>query len=234
MVVAMMVVTVGYLTLSGMLGATKNQTVQYTILIFAFVLGLFAVGYTNGYSTVLPQLEYGALISQLGSEFSEPFASSSYYLWVATTFSLIVGTCGLPHVLVRFYTVESERTARWSTVWGLFFICILYWSAPAFAAFGTDLYSQNVNPTYGDPGMTGAASEVIVVLAAQLSNLPPSGSSASSRRAVSPPRSRLSPGCSSPARRPSATTSTRTSSTRMRHSASRSSSAASRSSRWAR
>ncbi|VTT88215.1 Acetate permease ActP (cation/acetate symporter) [Halorubrum sp. DM2] len=172
MVVAMMVVTVGYLTLSGMLGATKNQTVQYTILILAFVLGLFAVGYTNGYSTVLPQLEYGMLISELGSEFSEPFASSSYYLWVATTFSLIVGTCGLPHVLVRFYTVESERTARWSTVWGLFFICILYWSAPAFAAFGTDLYSQNVGATYGDPGMTSAASEVIVVLAAQLSELP--------------------------------------------------------------
>ena len=172
MVVAMMVVTVGYLTLSGMLGATKNQAVQYVILILAFVVGLFVVGWTNGYSTVLPQLEYGALISQLGSEFSEPFASSSYYLWVATTFSLIVGTCGLPHVLVRFYTVESERTARWSTVWGLFFICILYWSAPAFAAFGTDLYSQNVGATYGDPGMTGAASEVIVVLAAQLSGLP--------------------------------------------------------------
>ncbi|WP_434522132.1 VC_2705 family sodium/solute symporter [Halorubrum sp. AS12] len=168
MVVAMMVVTVAYLTLSGMLGATKNQAVQYVILILAFVVGLFVVGYTNGYSTVLPQLEYGALISQLGSEFSEPFASSSYYLWVATTFSLIVGTCGLPHVLVRFYTVESERTARWSTVWGLFFICILYWSAPAFAAFGTSLYPD----PYGDPGMTSAASEVIVVLAAQLSGLP--------------------------------------------------------------
>ncbi|AHF99039.1 sodium:proton symporter [Halostagnicola larsenii XH-48] len=172
MVVAMMVITVGYLTLSGMMGATKNQAVQYVILILAFVVGLFVVGYTNGYSTVLPQLEYGMLINDLGSEFSEPFATSSYYLWIATTFSLIVGTCGLPHVLVRFYTVESERTARWSTVWGLFFICILYWSAPAFAAFGTDLYSQNVNPTYGDPGMTSAASEVIVVLAAQLSNLP--------------------------------------------------------------
>ncbi|MFA9501411.1 VC_2705 family sodium/solute symporter [Natrinema sp. H-ect1] len=172
MVVAMMVVTVGYLTLSGMMGATKNQAVQYTILIVAFVAGLYVVGYTNGYSTVLPQLEYGMLIDELGSEFSEPFATSSYYLWVATTFSLIVGTCGLPHVLVRFYTVESERTARWSTVWGLFFICILYWSAPAFAAFGTDLYTQNVGATYGDPGMTGAASEVIVVLAAQLSGLP--------------------------------------------------------------
>ncbi|WP_408959163.1 VC_2705 family sodium/solute symporter [Natrinema sp. 74] len=172
MVVAMMVITVGYLTLSGMLGATKNQAVQYVILIVAFVAGLFVVGYVNGYSTVLPQLEYGMLIDDLGSEFSKPFATSSYYLWVATTFSLIVGTCGLPHVLVRFYTVESERTARWSTVWGLFFICILYWSAPAFAAFGTDLYSQNIGSTYGDPGMSSAASEVIVVLAAQLSNLP--------------------------------------------------------------
>ncbi|WP_265111260.1 VC_2705 family sodium/solute symporter [Halosolutus halophilus] len=172
MVVFMMAITVGYLTLSGMLGATKNQAVQYVILISAFLLGLFVVGYTNGYSTVLPQMEYGMLISELGSEFSEPFVTSSYYLWIATTFSLIVGTCGLPHVLVRFYTVESERTARWSTVWGLFFICLLYWSAPAFAAFGTDLYSSNVRPTYGDPGMASAASEVIVVLAAQLSNLP--------------------------------------------------------------
>ncbi len=172
MVVFMMAITVGYLTLSGMMGATKNQAVQYTILIVAFVAGLYAVGWTQGYSTILPQLEYGMLIDDLGSEFSEPFSGSSYYLWVATTFSLIVGTCGLPHVLVRFYTVESERTARWSTVWGLFFICILYWSAPAFAAFGTDLYSQNVRATYGDPGMASAASEVIVVLAAQLAELP--------------------------------------------------------------
>ncbi|WP_336134390.1 VC_2705 family sodium/solute symporter [Natronomonas amylolytica] len=172
MVVAMMAITVAYLSLSGMLGATKNQAVQYVILIVAFLAGLFVVGATQGYSTVLPQIEYGMLINDLGNEFSEPFVNSSYYLWIATCFSLIVGTCGLPHVLVRFYTVESERTARWSTVWGLFFICLLYWSAPAFAAFGTDLYSNNVGATYGDPGMSSAAGDVIVVLAAQLSNLP--------------------------------------------------------------
>ncbi|WP_246999944.1 VC_2705 family sodium/solute symporter [Halosolutus gelatinilyticus] len=172
MVIFMMTITVGYLTLSGMLGATKNQAVQYVILIVAFLAGLFVVGYVNGYSTVLPQIQYGALINDLSAEFSEPFTHSSYYLWIATTFSLIVGTCGLPHVLVRFYTVESERTARWSTVWGLFFICLLYWSAPAFAAFGTSLYSQDIGPAYGDPGMSSAASEVIVVLAAQLSELP--------------------------------------------------------------
>ena len=120
MVIFMMTITVGYLTLSGMLGATKNQAVQYTILIIAFVAGLYATGWAGGYSTILPQIEYGQLISELGDEFSEPFVSGSYYLWIATCFSLIVGTAGLPHVLVRFYTVKSERTARYSTVWGLF------------------------------------------------------------------------------------------------------------------
>jgi cation/acetate symporter len=177
MVVLMMAITVGYLSLSGMLGATKNQAVQYVIIIAAFLVGVTVVGWVNGYSTVVPQLEYGALISSLSAEFAEPFQSfDSYYLWIATCFSLIVGTCGLPHVLVRFYTVESERTARWSTVWGLFFICLLYWSAPAMAAFGTDLYANNVGPVYEtatSSGMTSAAADVIVVLAAQLSNLPP-------------------------------------------------------------
>ncbi|WP_138005184.1 sodium:solute symporter family transporter [Halalkalirubrum salinum] len=172
MVIIMMAITVGYLTLSGMLGATKNMAVQYVILIIAFVAGLYAVGFVNGYSTVLPQIEYGALIGELSSEFSEPFVGEGYYLWIATAFSLIVGTCGLPHVLVRFYTVENERTARWSTVWGLFFICILYLSAPAFAAFGTDLYGSELGAVYGDPGMTAEAADVIVVLATQLSGLP--------------------------------------------------------------
>jgi len=173
MVVFMMAITVGYLTISGMLGATKNMAVQYVILIVAFLIGLFLTGLSQGYSTVLPQLEYGMLISELGSEFSEPFVNQPYYIWIATCFSLVVGTCGLPHVLVRFYTVESERTARWSTVWGLFFICLLYWSAPAFAAFGTDLYGEQVGAVYAaEGGMTSAAGDVIVVLAAQLANLP--------------------------------------------------------------
>jgi len=173
MVVFMMAITVGYLTISGMLGATKNMAVQYVILIVAFLVGLFLTGLSQGYSTVLPQLEYGMLISELGSEFSEPFVNQPYYIWIATCFSLVVGTCGLPHVLVRFYTVESERTARWSTVWGLFFICLLYWSAPAFAAFGTDLYGEQVGAVYPtEGGMTSAAGDVIVVLAAQLANLP--------------------------------------------------------------
>jgi len=173
MVVLMMTITVAYLALSGMLGATKNMAVQFTILIVAFLAGVFVVGWVNGYSTLLPQIQYGALINDLSAEFAEPFGNfDGFYIWIATAFSLIVGTAGLPHVLVRFYTVENERTARWSTVWGLFFICLLYWSAPAFAAFGTDLYAENIGPVYGEGGMATEAADVIVVLAAQLSNLP--------------------------------------------------------------
>ena len=173
MMIVFMVITIAYLSLSGMLGATKNMVLQYTILILAFLVGLLVTGWTAGFSTVLPQLEYGALISELGNEFSDPFAGGSYYLWIATCFSLVFGTCGLPHVLVRFYTVENERVARWSTVWGLFFICLLYLSAPAFAAYGAALYTASeFGPTYGDPGMSDAAADVIVVLATQLAGLP--------------------------------------------------------------
>ena len=174
MIVVMMTITVGYLVLSGMLGATKNMAVQYVILIIAFLAGVYVVGFTQGYSTVMPPLEYGALIDELGRQFSEPFANAGYYLWVATAFSLIFGTCGLPHVLVRFYTVESERTARWSCVWGLFFILLLYWAAPAMAAFGVDLFevTQGTSAYAAEGGMSGAEGDVIVVLAAQFANLP--------------------------------------------------------------
>ncbi|ELZ59093.1 MULTISPECIES: VC_2705 family sodium/solute symporter [unclassified Haloferax] len=174
MVIVMMAITVGYLTISGMMGATKNMAVQYVILIIAFLTAVYVVGFTGGYSTVLPHIEYGQLIGELSTEFSEPFVNAGFYLWIATAFSLIFGTCGLPHVLVRFYTVENEKTARQSTVWGLFFILLLYWSAPALAAFGVDLYdASQYGPTFAaNGGMSGGEGDLIVVLAAQLSNLP--------------------------------------------------------------
>ncbi|MXR51075.1 cation acetate symporter [Halovenus sp. WSH3] len=175
MVIVMMAITVGYLALSGMLGATKGMAVQYVILIVAFLVGVFAVGWVHE-GMILPQIEYGAMIDDLSTEFSEPFLGAGYYLWVATAFSLIFGTCGLPHVLVRFYTVQNERTARWSTVSGLFFIMLLYWSAPAMAALGVDLFAAEQGASafadVANGGMTGAEGDVIVVLAAQFADLP--------------------------------------------------------------
>ncbi|MFB6222867.1 MAG: VC_2705 family sodium/solute symporter [Haloarcula sp.] len=174
MIIVMMAITVGYLALSGMLGATKNMAVQYIILIVAFLAGVYVVGFSQGYSTILPQIEYGSLIADLSREFSAPFVNQPFYIWVATAFSLIVGTCGLPHVLVRFYTVRNERIARWSCVWGLFFILLLYWVAPAMAAFGVDLFEAvtGASAYAAEGGMSGAEGDVIVVLAAQFANLP--------------------------------------------------------------
>ncbi|APX95760.1 solute symporter family protein [Natronorubrum daqingense] len=178
-VILLMGVTIAYVALSGMLGTTKNMAIQYVILIIAFTLGLYAVGWSQGYSTVLPYLEFGSEVSAaaaIETQFVEPFAAAGYYGWIALAFSLIVGTCGLPHVLVRFYTVENERTARWSTVWGLFFICLLYWGTAAYAAFGGLLYNEEVTEgggfATGDGEMLGIEADALVVLTTQLADLP--------------------------------------------------------------
>jgi len=184
-VIVFMSVTIGYVALSGMLGATKNMAIQYTILIVAFLLGMYAVGWSQGWSTVMPYLEFGPetalIVEELDRQFVEPFASGSYYAWVALAFSLIFGTCGLPHVLVRFYTVDNERTARWSTVWGLFFICLLYLGTATYAVFGSILYEDPVQDTEtavtaGEAtsfmGMPGADADALVVLTVQLADLP--------------------------------------------------------------
>ncbi len=184
-VIVFMAVTVAYVALSGMLGATKNMAIQYVILILAFLIGLYAVGLSQGWSTVLPYIEAGPetaqLIDAFHAEFAEPFAVNSFYMWTALVVSLILGTCGLPHVLVRFYTVDNERTARWSTVWGLFFICLLYWGTATYAVFGGLLYSDPVQDTdtavtLGEADsfmqMPGADGDALVALTVQLADMP--------------------------------------------------------------
>ncbi|WIV67920.1 solute symporter family protein [Natrialbaceae archaeon AArc-T1-2] len=184
-VILFMGVTIAYVALSGMLGATKNMAAQYIILIIAFLAGLYAVGWSQGWSTFLPYLEAGPqtalLIDEFHAQFAEPFAVNSAYMWFALVVSLILGTCGLPHVLVRFYTVDNERTARWSTVTGLLFICLLYWGTAAYAVFGGLLYEE---PASGDEtGVTAGAvdsfaempaadSDALVALTVQLADMP--------------------------------------------------------------
>ncbi len=59
-------------------------------------------------------------------------------------FTLMAGTAGLPHVIVRFYTVSTMKAARWSGAWALLFIGLLYLSAPAYAAFSRFILIKNV------------------------------------------------------------------------------------------
>jgi cation/acetate symporter len=150
-------VTLAYLLVSGMAGVTRNQQVQYVILISAFLVPLWLLVKKAGGAGLLPQLEYGSILSGVmegrvsaaaggqlaGTELEEarrallPWGSGGgIYQFLALVFTLMVGTAGLPHILMRFYTVKSEQVARLSVLWGLFFIGLLYWSSPVYATLG--------------------------------------------------------------------------------------------------
>ncbi|HEY7746227.1 MAG TPA: VC_2705 family sodium/solute symporter, partial [Desulfuromonadales bacterium] len=146
-------VTLAYLLISGMAGVTRNQQIQYVVLISAFLIPLWILIRKAGGIGILPQLEYGSILSGLmdgkvaggqltGSELENvrkaylPWGEGNLYQFVALTFTLMVGTAGLPHIMIRFYTVKNEDVARKSVLWGLFFIGLLYWSSPVYAAMG--------------------------------------------------------------------------------------------------
>lgn len=127
---------VGFVVISGTLGAARNQKLQYFVLITTFIVPLMLLTRKLGYFWVLPQFGYGAAISDLLREFDfswgRPLTGDTPFGWFALCFTLMFGTAGLPHVLSRFYMVPGIRDARWGVVWGLFFISLIYWSAPGY------------------------------------------------------------------------------------------------------
>jgi cation/acetate symporter len=185
-------VVLAYTLISGMLGVTKNMQIQYVIIIVSFLIPLFILTFKFDYFWLLPQVGYGSVVSDIvagiplaeskqlvnsfGHDFAivpspeyampwDPATGKTFYQWIAIAFSLMIGTAGLPHVIQRFYVVPKARDARWSVVWGLFFICVLYWSAPAYAAFGKILSAH--------PEVGTLAKDAIVVYTAQLGNVHP-------------------------------------------------------------
>lgn len=159
---------VTFIVISGLLGVMRNQKLQYFVLIVAFILPLMFLTKKLGYFWVLPQFGYGEAISELQSKFgfywSEPFVSVSFYQWMALCFTLMFGTAGLPHVLSRFYMAPSIRDARWGVVWGLFFVSLIYWSAPAYGVLAR-LYDARAGSAFRQ---TEAVSADLVTLSAAL------------------------------------------------------------------
>ena len=164
---------VSFVVVSGALGATRTQKLQYFVLITTFILPLMILTRKLGYFWILPQFGYGAAISELQQQFgfnwSEPFANTSLFEWFALCFTLMFGTAGLPHVLSRFYMVPGMRDARWGVVWGLFFIALIYWSAPAYGVLARLFEARNgLNLNAGGAN----AADMIVLSAATLGGLP--------------------------------------------------------------
>ena len=145
-VVGMAVVFV-YAVLGGMKGITYTQVAQYCVLIFAYTVpAVFISLQVTG--NPVPQLAFGGtvgdtgvplvarldeIVTELGFTAYTDGSKSSIDVFFITA-ALMLGTAGLPHVLVRFFTVPTVRAARTSAGWALLFIAILYTTAPAVAA----------------------------------------------------------------------------------------------------
>ncbi|WP_226581255.1 sodium:solute symporter family protein [Halobacillus litoralis] len=131
-----------YSAMGGMKGITWTQVAQYLVLIIAYLIPVIFMSLQLTQNPV-PWLSYGEVISEMRvldqelgiSEYIVPFTEGSKWQFIALMFTLMAGTAGLPHVIVRFYTVKTMKAARWSGAWALLFIGLLYLSAPAYAAF---------------------------------------------------------------------------------------------------
>ncbi|MER1985697.1 MAG: sodium:solute symporter family protein [Solibacillus sp.] len=131
-----------YAGFGGMKGITWTQVAQYLILIIAYLVPVIFMSLQIT-GNPIPWISYGEIVSQMGeldrelgiSEYFAPFTNGTKWQFLALMFTLMCGTAGLPHVIVRFFTVSTMKAARWSGAWALIFIGLLYFSAPAYAAF---------------------------------------------------------------------------------------------------
>ena len=136
-----------YAVLGGMKGITYTQVAQYCVMIFAFMVpAVFISLLVTG--NVIPQFGFGStttdgvyLLDKLDGLHKDlgfnlyTTGSKSIFDMFCITMALMIGTAGLPHVIVRFFTVKKVSDARKSAGWALLFIAILYTTAPAIAVF---------------------------------------------------------------------------------------------------
>ncbi|WP_304638722.1 sodium:solute symporter family protein [Pseudomonas sp.] len=138
-----------YAVLGGMKGITYTQVAQYVVLIVAYTIpaifislqmtghllpqtGLFGTHVESG----VPMLQkLDEVVRELGFQDYTADVSNKLNMFLFTM-SLMIGTAGLPHVIIRFFTVPKVADARWSAGWALVFIAILYTTAPAVASMG--------------------------------------------------------------------------------------------------
>jgi len=137
--------------LGGMRAVTWTQVAQYIVLIIAYLVPVVILS-GQKFGLPIPQLTYGQVLQEISvreqemvaqglaaagalKPHVEPFMNLSMLNYFALIFCLMVGTASLPHVLMRYFTTPSVRDARKSVAWSLLFIFILYFTAPAYAAF---------------------------------------------------------------------------------------------------
>ncbi len=158
-----MVIVFFYAVLGGMKGITYTQIAQYCILILAYTIPAIFIS-LNLTGNILPQLGLGStligtdvflldrldqVVTELGfNEYTTTERGSTLNMFVYTL-SLMIGTAGLPHVIIRFFTVPKVKDARSSAGWALIFIAILYTTAPAVAGMARLNLINTIEPVAG-------------------------------------------------------------------------------------
>ncbi|MDP4612630.1 MAG: cation acetate symporter [Limnohabitans sp.] len=160
-----MAIVFAYAVFGGMKGITYTQVAQYCVLISAYLVPAFFIS-LNLTGNPFPQLGLGSdfigtdvsllskldqVVTDLGfSQYTTTAAGSKLNMFVYTV-SLMIGTAGLPHVIVRFFTVPKVADARASAGWALVFIALLYTTAPAVGAMA----KFNLHATVNTAAVTG-------------------------------------------------------------------------------
>jgi len=142
--------------LGGMRAVTWTQVAQYIILILAYLTPIVAMSWKH-FGVPIPELMYGQAMNEITRIERElgvqklwvDLTPGDMLNWFGLCFCMMVGTAGLPHILMRYYTTPSVKQARDSVGWSLFFIFLLYFSAPSYAAFAkwtvlTDVIGKKV------------------------------------------------------------------------------------------
>jgi cation/acetate symporter len=160
--------------LGGMRAVTWTQIAQYIVLIIAYLVPIVILS-AQHYGIPIPQLTYGNALTEIAAREQQllkdglavactaaacpagalkphiqPFLNYSPLNFFGIIFCMMVGTASLPHILMRYFTTPSVREARQSVAWSLFFIFLLYFSAPAYAAFSKlEVYSNIIGRDVG-------------------------------------------------------------------------------------
>ena len=150
--------------LGGMRAVTWTQVAQYIVLIVAYLMPVVILS-TQKYGVPVPQLMYGQALADIAAREGQmvtdglaklasdggslkphiaAFLTYDKLNFFGLIFCLMVGTASLPHILMRYFTTPSVRDARKSVAWSLFFIFLLYFTAPSYAAFAKLEVYQNV------------------------------------------------------------------------------------------
>lgn len=152
--------------LGGMRAVTWTQIAQYIVLIIAYLTPIIILS-TAKYGIPIPQLTYGQALQEITAREGQmlqqglataaslkphiqPFLNYTPLNFFGIVICMMVGTASLPHILMRYFTTPSVREARQSVAWSLLFIFLLYFSAPAYAAFSKlEVYTNIIGRDIG-------------------------------------------------------------------------------------